>query len=338
MRSSFWAGLMWIGMPLCAAGPASVPEAARRFLDVSAKVPPPLAVQFRVMAAKALQPHHAVLAQSMMPSGTAIPAPLARREDPAISAAEAAVYQQFGRFGEVAGEADRARLILDLASQVRALPAGAAKLDLARSVCGSVTEGDVGPRAIAAVAEMLAESIQGAPPDVNAFLDLANLVHYEHVPPPMQNPALDAALALLELRESLVQEAQFSLAALDGRIYSLAALRGKIVLVNFWATSCMPCRKEMPEIEKLYRVFADQGLIVLAISTEERGTVATFIAEHGYSFPVLLDSDGKASADFGVDGIPKSFLFDHQGRLVAEAIDRRSEPQFRSMLKTAGLK
>jgi len=195
----------------------------------------------------------------------------------------------------------------------------------------------MGPEAITAVAETLAESMKGAPPDGSIYLDLASLIHYERVQPPRHDAALDAAIALLELRESLAQESRFSLTALDGRVYSLAALRGKIVLVNFWATSCMPCRKELPEMEKLYREFGDKGLVVLAISTEERAVVAKFIAEMGYSFPVLLDPGGKASADFVVDGIPKSFLFDRQGRLVAEATDRRSESQFRSMLKAAGL-
>jgi peroxiredoxin len=87
----------------------------------------------------------------------------------------------------------------------------------------------------------------------------------------------------------------------------------------------------------LYRDFGDKGLVVVAISTEERAVVAKFVADKGYSFPILLDPGGKASADFDVDGIPRSFLFDRQGSLVAEAIDRRTESQFRSMLKAAGL-
>jgi len=338
MRSLLWSGLVWIGIPLCAAGPGTVQQTAQRFEEISAKVPAPLGSQFRSTAAKMLQARHPELAQKLMPSGPAAEKwPPARREEPAISPGEATIYQEFGRFGQVSTDADRAKLILDLASQVRALPPDATKLDLARSLCDAVTEGDMGQQAITAVAETLAESIQGAPPDASTYLDLASLIHYERVRPPMEDSALDAALALRELRESLAQEVRFSLTALDGRVYSLADLRGKVVLVNFWATSCMPCRKEMPEMEKLYREFGDKGLLVLAISTEERLLVAKFIAEKGYSFPVLLDPGGKASADFDVDGVPKSFLFDRQGALVAEAIDRPSESQFRSMLKVAGL-
>lgn len=338
MRFPLWTALVWIGMPLCAAGQGTVRQAAQRFEEICSKVPAPLGSEFRATAAKVLQARHPELAQKLMPAGPAAERlPPARREEPAISSAEAALYQQFGRFGQVSTDADRAKLIIDLASQVRALPPDATKLSLARELCGAVTEGDMGQEAITTVAETLAEAIKGAPPEAGTYLDLASLIHYEGVRPPMEDAALDAALALLELRQSLAQEARFSLTALDGRVYSLAALRGKIVLVNFWATSCMPCRKELPEMEKLYREFGDKGLVVLAISAEERAVVAKFIAEKGYSFPVLLDSDGKASADFDVDGLPKSFLFDRQGRLVGEAIDRRSESQFRSMLKAAGL-
>ena len=338
MRFPLWTAVVWIGMPLCAAGPGTVQKAAQRFEEICAKVPAPLGSQFRATAAKMLQAHHPELAQTLMPVGLAAEKlPPAAREEPAISPAEAAIYQQFGRFGQVPTDADRAQLIIDLASQVRALPPDATKAYLARDLCGEVTEGDMGQEAITAVAEALAESMKGAPPDASIYLDLASLIHYERARPPMEDAALDAALALLELRASLAQEAHFSLTALNGQVYSLVALRGKVVLVNFWATWCMPCQKEMPEMEKLYREFGDKGLVVLAISTEERTVVAKFIADKGYSFPVLLDPGGKASAAFDVDGVPKSFLFDRQGRLVGEANDRRSESQFRLMLKSAGL-
>jgi len=338
MRFPLWTAVVWIGMPLCAAGPGTVQKAAQRFEEICAKVPAPLGSQFRTAAAKMLQPRYPELAQTLMPVGSAAEKlPPAPRDEPAISPAEAAIYQQFGRFGQVLTDADRAQLIIHLASQVRALPSDATKAYLARDLCGEVTEGDMGQEAITAAAETLAESIKGAPPDASMYLSLASLIHYERVRPPMKDAALVAALALLGLRERLAQESRFSLTGLDGRVYSLVALRGKVVLVNFWATSCMPCRKEMPELEKLYREFGEKGLVVLAISTEERAVVAKFIADKAYSFPVLLDPGAKASADFDIDGVPQSFLFDRQGRLVGEAMDRRSESQFRSMLKAAGL-
>jgi peroxiredoxin len=124
---------------------------------------------------------------------------------------------------------------------------------------------------------------------------------------------------------------------MDGKTYSLDALRGKIVLLNFWATWCPPCRKEMPDMEALYRRFRQKGLVVLAVSDEDRETVAGFLAKQNYMFPVLLDPGRKTAGAFSVEGIPKSFIFDAQGQLVAEAMDMRTERQFLDLLKEAGL-
>jgi len=108
-------------------------------------------------------------------------------------------------------------------------------------------------------------------------------------------------------------------------------------LLNFWATWCPPCRKEMPDLQKLYRQYRDQGLTILAVSDEPRDTVAPFIEKQGYTFPVLLDPDEKVHAAYSVEGIPKSFLIDRGGRLAGQAIDMRTEEQFRRMLREAGL-
>ncbi|MBZ5726553.1 MAG: TlpA family protein disulfide reductase [Acidobacteriia bacterium] len=144
-------------------------------------------------------------------------------------------------------------------------------------------------------------------------------------------------MAVLALREQLVGENGFTLTAMDGKAYNLDALRGRVVLLNFWATWCPPCRKEMPDMEKLYQRFSAKGLTVLAVSDEERETVAGFLRKQSYTFPVLLDPGGKVGAAFNVEGIPKSFLFDRGGKLVAQAIDMRTERQFLAMLQQAGL-
>jgi peroxiredoxin len=107
--------------------------------------------------------------------------------------------------------------------------------------------------------------------------------------------------------------------------------------VNFWATWCPPCRKEMPDIEMLYNQFKDQGLLILSISDEDISKVQPFIAEHHYTYPILLDPGSKVHNLFVVEGIPKSFLYDRDGKLVAEAIDMRTRKQFLEMLSRAGL-
>ena len=114
-------------------------------------------------------------------------------------------------------------------------------------------------------------------------------------------------------------------------------LKGKIVIVDIWGTWCPPCRREMPDMEKLYQRFSQKGLVVLAVSDEKRETVEDFLKKQDYTFPVLLDPDRKVNTAFGIEGIPNSFLFDRQGKLAAQSIDMRTERQFLEMFKTAGL-
>jgi peroxiredoxin len=109
------------------------------------------------------------------------------------------------------------------------------------------------------------------------------------------------------------------------------------VLVNFWATWCPPCRKELPDLETLYTRFKDQGLVILAISDEDAGKVKSFIAARDIQFPILLDPGRKVNELFQIEGIPKSFVYDRGGKLVAQSIDMRTMRQFLEMLSRAGL-
>ena len=187
----------------------------------------------------------------------------------------------------------------------------------------------------ATLADALRESKETAPVG-GAYLELAKLVRYEHLAAP-GSPSLDAAQAVLGLREQVQQENGFALTSLDGKTYTLAGLKGKIVLLNFWATWCPPCRKEMPDMEKLFRTYENKGLTVIAVSDEDRETVVNFLAKNNYTFPIALDPDRKVNTAFTVEGIPKSFIFDREGRLAAQAIDMRTEAQFLELLKIAGL-
>jgi peroxiredoxin len=257
---------------------------------------------------------------------------------PAAAPEAAAISKRMGAMRGLPTDADRARLATDLVRDIRALPAAPQRLSLIRSLSNVATEGDLGKEALGAVAATLAAALreQAAGASGNDYIGLAKLVRYEHLDVPLA-ASLEAALALLELRERIQQENGFALTGMDGKTYSLAGLKGRIVLLNFWATWCPPCRKEMPDMEKLYRAYEKKGLTVLAVSDEDRATVEQFLAKNAYSFPVALDAGGKVNAAFSVDGIPKSFIFDRQGRLAAQAIDMRTESQFLELLKMAGL-
>jgi peroxiredoxin len=247
----------------------------------------------------------------------------------------------------------------DLALKIRKLPATENKLRLAVNLAGLSTEGDFGHNTLQAVATTLAETLRERPvpwgesKDSDAggkagvrepaypYLELASLVRYEHVEVTVDLANDDgqfrAAMAQLEADDRKREHPEFTLKDLSGKTWTFADLRGKVVLVNFWATWCPPCRKEMPDLETLYGRFRSQGLVVLGISDEEAAKVEPFIRERKVSFPVLLDPGRKLNDLFVVQGIPKTFVYDRQGKLVAQSIDMRTQRQFLEMLGKAGL-
>jgi len=169
------------------------------------------------------------------------------------------------------------------------------------------------------------------------YFELAQLVRYEHVQAEMDDPQFKAALSQLEADDARRQEADFTLTDLQGKTWALKSLRGKVVLLNFWATWCPPCRKEMPDLQALYDQFQGQGLLILAISDEKADKVKPFLAERNVTYPILLDPGRKVNELFRIQGIPKSFVYDRDGKLVAQAIDMRTRKQFLEMLGHAGL-
>lgn len=111
----------------------------------------------------------------------------------------------------------------------------------------------------------------------------------------------------------------FSLSDLGGRKVSLSDYRGKVVLLNFWATWCPPCKAEMPGMEKLYQTFKDNpDFVMLAVDSQEQASVVQkFITDNQYHFKVLLDTDGQVNAKYSVQAIPTTYLIDRQGRVIA---------------------
>jgi peroxiredoxin len=230
-----------------------------------------------------------------------------------------------------------------IAMDIRTLPAGLPKVKLAFAVSNLATEGDPGAETLQAVADTLAQALEESPlpgkgdRPPEPYMELAKLARYEHITTQMKDPLLAKADAVLVADDADVQKADFTLKDLHGTKVTLSALRGKIVVVNFWATWCPPCRKEMSDLDLIYTHYQPQGLVVLSLTSEESDVVNKFIAQAGYHPPVLLDEGGKAAKQFHVDGIPKTFVFDRDGKLVAESIDMRTQRQFLAMLAQAGL-
>ena len=273
----------------------------------------------------------------------AAPAVLAQSQQqrPKLSAAEQAIVDQIRTLRAVPDD-KRGGVTTKLAMDIRNLPAASTnRLGLANSLANLSTEGDFGHDTLQAVAGTLAAAIRenvGRVTPANAFEELASLVRYEHVDASLDAPEFHAAISKLEADDRARQDANFTLQDLHGKPWTLKDLGGKVVLVNFWATWCPPCRKEMPDLDALGKRFKDQGLIILAISDEDAAKVNPFIAEHQFAFPILLDPGRMVNKLFAVEGIPKTFIYDREGRLAAQAIDMRTEHQLLEMLERAGIR
>lgn len=125
---------------------------------------------------------------------------------------------------------------------------------------------------------------------------------------------------------------------LGGKKVKLSSLKGKVVMIDFWATWCPPCRKGLPITNKMHSKYASQGLQVLAVSNEELATVSKFIKENKYTFPTYLDPGSAASKVYHVTGIPCLVIVDAQGNLSSYSMGLEPEEAVLASLKKAGLK
>jgi thiol-disulfide isomerase/thioredoxin len=185
------------------------------------------------------------------------------------------------------------------------------------------------------LAETPAPSKKGEVP--MPYMDLANLVRYEGAAEQFDDPMYAKAMQTLVDNDAQVAKADFTLKDLKGKKWTLSELHGKIVLVNFWATWCGPCKLEMPNLDWLYTRFEPQGLVVLSITSEDAFKVASYTSAWKYHPPILIDQGGKVFQQFHIEGIPRTYLFDRDGKLLAEAIDQRTQRQFLMMLSKTDL-
>lgn len=109
----------------------------------------------------------------------------------------------------------------------------------------------------------------------------------------------------------------FVLVDMNGEKHQLSDYRGEGVFLNFWATWCKPCEREMPYIDNAYQYYKDKGVKVLTINVGESDvSVNNFIERHNLSFPVMIDKDGQVQTVYGINPLPITFLIDKNGILV----------------------
>lgn len=157
-------------------------------------------------------------------------------------------------------------------------------------------------------------------------------------------PPAAAQMSLPELSHELtrlstpLQAPTFQLKDMDGESHSLESYRGKVLMLNFWATWCPPCRREIPSMESLYQAFKDEAFAILAINEwETEDHVFAFMGQLPVepSFPILFDSDSEVAQSFGVKGLPTTLLVDRDGKIVYRAVGGRdfNHPEVKKIIR-----
>jgi cytochrome c biogenesis protein CcmG/thiol:disulfide interchange protein DsbE len=115
---------------------------------------------------------------------------------------------------------------------------------------------------------------------------------------------------------------RFNLPRLDGGgEVGLASLRGKAVVLNFWASWCIPCKKEAPQLERAWQRWRSRGLVVVGVDAQDfKGDARRFKERYGITYPLLRDGPGKVVGDYGVTGFPETFFVDRRGHIVGEHV------------------
>ena len=127
--------------------------------------------------------------------------------------------------------------------------------------------------------------------------------------------------ARIQVYNKKLEPFDFTLQLLHGEGVSLSSFKSKVVILNFWATWCPPCRAEMPSMEVLHNKYREKGLEILAVNIlEKEAEVLSFMDSNKLSFPAALDLDGAVSNSYGIQSIPTTFLIDREGNIVVRLV------------------
>ncbi|MCW5942659.1 MAG: TlpA family protein disulfide reductase [Fimbriimonadaceae bacterium] len=129
----------------------------------------------------------------------------------------------------------------------------------------------------------------------------------------------------------------FEVTGLDGKPLELKSLKGKVVLVDFWATWCGYCNELMPGVEALHKKYGDKGLAVVAVTKEDPALVKKFVATMGYKLPFYLDTNGEAHSFYEVAGYPSLLIVDREGFVTQRLQGAHPIADIEGYLKEAGL-
>jgi thiol-disulfide isomerase/thioredoxin len=147
---------------------------------------------------------------------------------------------------------------------------------------------------------------------------------------------LVAALCIASLAIAGGPAPNFKLQTMDGKTVELKSLVGKAVVVNFWATWCGPCRREIPGMVKVYEKYKAKGFEIVGVSLDRGGwaDLKPYLAKNPISYPIVLGGDAEAKAYGGIEGIPTSFFIDRKGNVASKTVGSLSEEDFEKAVKS----
>lgn len=161
---------------------------------------------------------------------------------------------------------------------------------------------------------------------------------FEFVPPPGASKAESlAGAASADPAPVDAPAPDFTLTTLDGESVQLSSLRGDVVLLDFWATWCGPCRYDMPHVDALYEEYKDEGLQVFGVNSERPEQARAYLESNGFDFPTLQDPGLRVAQLYRVQAIPTFVVIDREGKMTSYLKGTRSREQLRAALERAGL-
>ncbi|HEY9188239.1 MAG TPA: TlpA disulfide reductase family protein [Ignavibacteria bacterium] len=137
----------------------------------------------------------------------------------------------------------------------------------------------------------------------------------------------------IENQASSNKAPDFTLEDLNGKNVKLSDFKGKVVIINFWATWCPPCKAEIPDFIELYKTYQKKGLVILGIALDNKEKVVKFVKDNGINYPILMGNQEVSNLYGGISGIPTSFVVDRKGIIKNVFVGLRSKEVFEQNIK-----
>ena len=127
----------------------------------------------------------------------------------------------------------------------------------------------------------------------------------------------------------------FNLKDQYGVVHSLENYKGKVIFLNFWATWCPPCKKEMPDVESIYKEYGEnkKDVIILGINSEKENEVKKFLKDKGYTFPTVIDENSEVMRKYFIQAFPTSFVIDKEGNIYGYVMGGLTKEQIKQVIE-----